>query len=141
MKTSVEMDDPLDPKDDEDEVKPEETNGGLNGHGSEVPMEVEEPSAFKAKVQTSRHHDDEIELNIEDASAMNTTDVVKISAFSLPIGIVIPEDIDALLFTPMIQGLTTEISDFYTSHVKMLKLKNVLREMTALEQTEPALPF
>jgi hypothetical protein len=61
---------------------------------------------------------------------MNTTDVCKISAFGLPEGLVIPEDIDALLFTPMITGLTAEIADFYTSHVKMLKLKNVLREMT-----------
>ena len=128
------------PKDDED-IKPESLTSAAKSKLSNEPttvmdIEQDEPSAFQAKVRASRHHDDEIELNIEDASAMNTTDVIKLPAFGLPPGVEVPEDIDQLLFTPMIVGLTTEVSDFYTSHVKMLKLKNVLREMAALQQME-----
>ena len=130
-----------DPKEGED-IKPEELTAAAkskltnNEPTTVMDIEQDEPSAFQAKVRASRHHDDEIELNIEDASAMNTTDVIKLPAFGLPPGVEVPEDIDQLLFTPMIIGLTTEVSDFYTSHVKMLKLKNVLREMAALQQME-----
>ena len=80
--------------------------------------------------------------NVADLDS--TSDIVRNPVFLSERSSKIAPEFEKLLFVPVIEGLTKELSDFYSSTHKILKLKNALRDAEVPEPTpaaeEPAVP-
>ena len=106
-------------------------------------FKLKKPEEPKPKKGRSKHaknivKDLQFDLVIDPETNMGldcTSDIVKNTRLYQPVTDVLPTDIEQIFYICLLKDIAPELENFYISHVKMQRLKNVFRE----EEKEPVI--
>jgi cohesin complex subunit SCC1 len=108
----------------------------LNADENRPEVRRPRPVAKRRKPKNEWREDDtELIENYDDqADLEHTSDLVRNPNFFAPSSVKVPVDQDSIFYSALVKGLSPELQNFYTSHIKLLRLKNALQEQDAPPQ-------